>query len=487
MPFDGASALDWIGELDPAHRRALGEAVNEFLLRDRLVDYRPYPKQLLFHTAGKTHRNRLLRASNQSGKTWAGACEVAMHLTGEYPDWWRGHRFHGPIIAWSVGDTGDSVRDCGQRLLIGEPNRWGTGMIPANALTPMMAKARGVTGLLDYMRIRHKNGGTSLLRFRYYKQERTAWQGPPVDLIWYDEEPPEDMYREGQARTIATNGITIITYTPIKGRTQVTREYIEKKDRPSTHHDTRMEISDAGHMTPEKIAQEKEKWPEHEHDARLYGHPMAGEGLIYPVREQDILCDPMQIPDWWPQIGGLDFGWTHPTAAVRVAWDRDSDTVYVTNEYRKPKVKTSDHIHALRSWGAHLVWSWPHDGEQIGDKGFGIQTSKIWRDGGLKMLPNHSSYQEMEEDGSSRLSRTSVERGIQDILDRMQTNRFKVFSNCKLWLEERRLYHRKDNKIVKEEDDLMDATRCAIMSLRFAAIPKPPRKPSRRKPNWKAM
>ena len=129
--------------------------------------------------------------------TFSGAHEVAMHLTGEYPDWWRGYRFTGPIVAWATGDAGDSVRDTTQRLLIGEPNRWGTGAIPARCLTPMMSKARGVTGLLDYIRVKSRFGGTSMLRFRYYKQERTTWQGPPVDLIWYDEEPPEDMYRRG--------------------------------------------------------------------------------------------------------------------------------------------------------------------------------------------------------------------------------------------------------------------------------------------------
>ena len=37
------------------------------------------------------------------------------------------------------------------------------------------------------------------------------------------------------------------------------------------------------------------------------------------------------------------------------------------------------------------------------------------------------------------------------------------------WFEEFRLYHRKDGKVVKEGDDLMAATRYAIMMLRFAS------------------
>ena len=38
------------------------------------------------------------------------------------------------------------------------------------------------------------------------------------------------MYREGQARTIKTRGITIITYTPVKGRTQVTQRLHRREE-----------------------------------------------------------------------------------------------------------------------------------------------------------------------------------------------------------------------------------------------------------------
>ena len=55
-----------------------------------------------------------------------------------------------------------------------------------------------------------------------------------------------------------------------------------------------------------------------------------------------------------------------------------------------------------------------------------------------------------------------------DMLDRMHTGRFKVFGHLLDWFEEFRLYHRKDGKVVKEGDDLLAATRYAVMSLRFA-------------------
>lgn len=47
-----------------------------------LAAYQPYPKQAEFHAAGATHRERLLMASNQTGKTLAAAMELTMHATG---------------------------------------------------------------------------------------------------------------------------------------------------------------------------------------------------------------------------------------------------------------------------------------------------------------------------------------------------------------------------------------------------------------------
>ena len=68
------------------------------LTEDRLKYYKPYPKQLEFHAAGAAHRERLLMAGNQLGKTLAGGFEAAMHATGRYPEWWAGKRFERPTI-----------------------------------------------------------------------------------------------------------------------------------------------------------------------------------------------------------------------------------------------------------------------------------------------------------------------------------------------------------------------------------------------------
>src|SRR5690348_9016116 len=86
---------------------------------DGIGRYAPYPKQAEFHAAGAHHRERLLLAGNQLGKTLAGAVEEAIHATGRYPPWWRGRRFDRPTHSWVAGVTGESTRDNVQRLLLG--------------------------------------------------------------------------------------------------------------------------------------------------------------------------------------------------------------------------------------------------------------------------------------------------------------------------------------------------------------------------------
>ena len=98
------------------------------LTENRLAYYKPYPKQAEFHAAGAKYRERLLMAGNQTGKTLASAMELAMHVTGQYPSWWEGHRFDRAIRAWACGETSEVVRETTQLLLLGSSGQHGTGM-----------------------------------------------------------------------------------------------------------------------------------------------------------------------------------------------------------------------------------------------------------------------------------------------------------------------------------------------------------------------
>lgn len=200
--------------------------------RNRLPNYLPYTKQKEFHAAGLIHRERLFMAGNQLGKTLAGSNEWAMHLTGKYPDWWEGRCFEMPGRYWAGGETRLSTRDTIQKLLIGEPEKeeeWGTGAIPGDDILDTF-RAVGVANALDAVTVRHVSGGSSTLLFKAYEQGRAKWQGDTLNGVWFDEEPPLDIYTEGLTRTNATGGLVMLTFTPLKGMSDVVQMFLSDSD-----------------------------------------------------------------------------------------------------------------------------------------------------------------------------------------------------------------------------------------------------------------
>jgi phage terminase large subunit-like protein len=448
---------------------------------NRLARYKPYAKQRQFHTLGATKRERLFRAGNQLGKTLAGANEVAMHLTGRYPEWWDGKVFTGPNHGMAGSESAELTRKGVQRLLLGPPadrNAWGTGTIPKDCIVSWTMKS-GVPDAVSSIVVKHfTNGfydGNSTIQFASYDQGRTKWQADTLDWVWFDEEPPPDVYSEGITRTNTTMGPVILTMTPLFGMSEVVRRFIP----PNTDDraDICMTIDDAEHYTPEERARIVASYPEHEREARTKGLPSLGSGRIFPVVESSISVEAFSIPPHWPRIGGLDFGYDHPTGAVQLAWDRDDDVVYVVSAYRKRGADiatlglspTVAHVAALKPWG-DIPWAWPHDGLQH-DKGSGEELADQFGKQGLDMLPERATHppKNGDEEGTGG---NSVEAGISDMLDRMQTGRWKVFKHLEEWFDEFRLYHRKEGKIVKEFDDVISASRYAYMMLRHARVVK---------------
>ena len=52
--------------------------------------------------------------------------------------------------------------------------------------------------------------------------------------------------------------------------------------------------------------------PPHERKMREQGIPQLGSGLVFPIAEDDIVCDPIEIPTYWPRLCGIDFGLESP-------------------------------------------------------------------------------------------------------------------------------------------------------------------------------
>lgn len=435
----------------------------------KLNNYRPYAKQRLFHDSGREVRERLLRAGNQQGKTYAGAAEAAIHATGLYPDDWKGRRFDHPTLGWVGAETGELTRDNPQRLLLGEIGEEGTGLIPNDCLLSF-SRARGVEGLVDRITVRHTSGKNSHIKLKNYEQGRQRWQSASVHWIWLDEEPDEKLYMEALTRTNATKGLIWLTFTPLLGMSEVVRRFIMEKSPDRA--DINMTIEDAEHIDPAERQKIIDSYPKHEKAARVSGKPSMGSGRIFPIDQEEVECKPLkEIPDHFKQLGGLDFGWDHPTAAVKGFYDPDEDVIYIASAYKKREATPLIHAGALKPWGKTLQWAWPADGLQH-SKDSGETLAKQYEEEGLNMLAEHATF----EDGGC-----GVEAGLMEMLDRMQTRRLRVYSHLTEWFDEFLIYHRKDGKVVKEFDDLMSATRYLMMMIRFADYVRPasPRRRSR--------
>jgi phage terminase large subunit-like protein len=186
-----------------------------------------YTKHLEFFKAGKHYRERLMLAGNRIGKSeGVGGYELTLHLTGEYPAWWPGRRFNQAIRAWAAGDTSVTVRDILQYKLLGPINDIGTGLIPGDAIVDYKRKS-GVPDGIELVWVKHKKGGVSYLSFKSYDQRRESFQGTEQDVIWLDEEPDMGVYSECLMRTMTTDGLLLLTFTPLQGISEVVKAFLE--------------------------------------------------------------------------------------------------------------------------------------------------------------------------------------------------------------------------------------------------------------------
>ena len=423
-----------------------------------------YVKHLEFFAAGDC-RERCMLAANRVGKTESvGGYELTLHLTGRYPDWWVGRRFDKPIRAWAAGDTGKTVRDIIQAKLLGppsDPGQWGTGLIPGDCILHTPSKP-GVPDAIETITVRHVSGGTSVLQLKSYDQGRVAFQGTEQEVIWLDEEPDLDVYTECLLRLMTTNGILMSTFTPLEGLSETVMHFLPDGKLPEGEErtDGRFLImaswDDVPHLTK---AVKDALWaalPPHQRDARSKGIPQLGSGAIFPVPESDLTCEPFEIPEYWPRVYALDVGWNR-TAAIWLAIDRESQTVYAYSEHYRGQAEPSVHAEAIRARGEWIPGVIDPAARGRSQKD-GEQLLQQYTDLGLNLTAADNA----------------VEAGIYAVWQRLSGGRLKVFRTLQNWLAEYRVYRRDDKgRVVKSNDHLQDATRYGILSGLDIACVKP--------------
>ena len=457
--------------LSPAEKMELVKLLEERETRrkfNKLSWFEPYEWQRNLCNATKDARQCLAMTANQIGKSTIGAYITSIHLTGLYPEWWAGRRYTKPVYSWASGVSNDTTRDIMQTELFGlaeDDAVWGTGMVPLKCIGTK-TRRRGATGnSYDSVMVQwhDKMGvprGQSRIGFKSYEMGEEKFFGRPVDFIWLDEQPPSNIYTQCITRTVATGGDVLMTFTPEQGITPVVHQFMH--ERQPGQYLLQATWDDAPHLTEEVKTQLLSQYPPHERELRSKGIPVFGSGLVFPISEGDITSDYFDIPNNWPRVAGLDFGWDHPTALVWVAYDKEADTIYVYDEYSERQKTPLEHAAAIRSRPRYIPIVWPRDGLQT-DKGSGISLAQHYRDQGCNLVP--VPFTNPQTTGDSAKGNQAIEPGIMVMLHRMETGRLKVFPHLMNWFKEFRQYHRKDGKIAPMNDDVMSATRYAVMSV----------------------
>ncbi len=453
----------------------IAQELNSRKLYNKINQYDPYPFQQLFHDTGRKNNQRLLMCANRIGKSYSGAMEMSFHLTGLYPKWWSGKRYKTKITAWVGGISNESTRDICQAELLGppeDPEAWGTGAIPKDLIVSAERKP-GVPNAKAIALIKHVNGQNSTVHFKSYESGVEKWMGRSVDCIWLDEEPDRTLYSQAVTRTLDRKGMVYMTFTPEKGMTETVSAFMNdiKKGQSLTQATWDDASADKiktmsgkpGHLEPDVMEQILSAYSPHEREMRKFGRPMIGSGLVFPIPEEKIIVDPFTIPDYWPRIAAIDFGWDHNTAVVYGAMDVDEEVFYIYDEYAQNKRSPADHSKEIKRRPSFIPIAYPHDGnrrDSMGNPGLADQ----YRNHGCNFLLEH--FTNPPALGHNKGS-NSVEEGIQKMLVAMEEGRFKIFSNLDNLLSEYRQYHRKEGKIVAMRDDSMSAMRYCYQSRRF--------------------
>ena len=414
-----------------------------------------YPKHVEFMRLGADVSVRAFMAANQVGKSTTGCVELTYHLTGEYPHWWEGRRFNKPIRAWAASETHQTLRDNLQRHLIGDiADGYGSGFIPKRCIGQIATKNQP-SGAVDFVKVKNIHGGWSTLVFKSYDMRRPRFQSDQIDVVLLDEEPDDmGIYTECATRTTTTNGIVMLTFTSLKGITELVMRFMPEfagqdiealKEDGSSRAVVACGWDDVPHIDEATKVRLKAEYPQHELQARTTGIPSVGIGQIYPVPEADFVVDPFQIPDYWPRVCGLDPGLTK-TAAMWGAHDRETDCVYLYAEHYRGHSEVELHAAAIRARGAWIPI--------VSDDGTDVEGNTVigkYAKQGLLIRKAQKS------DKWARINET---------LSRLSTGRMKVMrGRCPNWLFEFRLYRTNEaGKITSQHDHAMNATEYLVQS-----------------------
>ncbi|MBQ5929555.1 MAG: terminase family protein, partial [Clostridia bacterium] len=189
-------------------------------------------------------------------------------------------------------------------------------------------------GIIDFIRVKNALGGVSVIGFKSCDQGREKFQGASLDFVWFDEEPPQDIYMECRMRLLDRRGDMFGTMTPLKGLTFVYKDiYLNVRADPEVWYEF-MEWSDNPYLDSREVASMESSLDERTLQSRKYGKFIAeGAGLVYPEFDESVhVIPPFSVPKEWQDMISIDPGLNNPLSAHWYAVDFD-DNVYVIAEH----------------------------------------------------------------------------------------------------------------------------------------------------------
>lgn len=321
--------------MDPDEKRLLTRLMNverrlfAAKANDRLAYYNKPPtvheKQMAFHRCPK--RNRWVFGGNRSGKTECGAVETVWRARGIHP-----FRENKRTEGWVVSLTREVQRDVAQRKVLSYLKKeWIADVVMISGRSDAPEG-----GVIDYITVRNVFGTLSRIGFKSCESGREKFQGTGLDYVWFDEEPPEDIYDECRMRLADRRGDMFGTMTPLKGRTFVySRIYMS--DDPDVWCEF-MEWADNPYLDPAEIASLTASLPDDVLESRRYGRFVRRSGLVYPEFEESVhVIDPFPVPPEWQDTLSIDPGLHNPLACHWYAADGDGNVYVVAEHYAAGK------------------------------------------------------------------------------------------------------------------------------------------------------
>ncbi len=423
-----------------------------------------HEKQLAFHKCQK--RNRWVFGGNRSGKTECGAVECVYMARGIHP--YRENRKN--VCGWVVSLSAQVQRDVAQKKILKYLRRdWIEDIVMISG-----RKDAPEHGVIDFIRVKNALGGSSVIGFKSCDQGREKFQGASLDFVWFDEEPPQDIYNECRMRVFDRKGDIFGTMTPLKGLTFVYNEiYCNRHDDPEVWYEF-IEWQDNPYLDGAEIAALERSMDENSLQARRYGRfATASEGLVYPEFDERIhVIDPFPLPKEWQDTISIDPGLNNPLSAHWYAVDYD-DNVYVVAEHYAAGRDIDYHANALKEISEKIGWHADGKGRICAlidsaakQRTLGSMKSvvELFYERGILVNPN------VEKDLFSGIARVKSYLNRKNGLPNLY-----IFSNCVQLIRELKGYYWGSGDTPKKVDDhSLDELRYYLMSKPKKNPPLPP-------------